>query len=48
MITECFKDMLSFLLVFFIGVIAFADAFLSIETVLGITNVLEPVAFDEN
>ena len=48
MITECFKDMLSFLLVFFIGVIAFADAFLSIETVLGITNVLEPIPFDEN
>ena len=38
MITECFKDMITFLLVFFIGVIAFADAFLSIETVLGITN----------
>ena len=49
MITECFKDMLSFLLVFFIGVIAFADAFLSIETVLGITDVLPPlVPFDEN
>lgn len=48
MITECFKDMLSFLLVFVIGVIAFADAFLSIETVLGITNALPPVPFDEN
>ena len=31
MISECFKDMCTFLVVFFIGVVAFGDAFLSIE-----------------
>ena len=36
MITECVKDMFYFLIIFFIGVVAFADAFLSIDAKISI------------
>ena len=40
MIQECVKDMLTFLVVLLIGVIAFADAFESIERILYLTGAL--------
>ena len=36
MITQCVSDMSIFLVIFFIGVIAFADAFLSIDEKISI------------
>ena len=41
MITECIVDMKAFLLVLFIGVIAFADAFKSIEKALVLEGRME-------
>ena len=40
MIQECVKDMLTFLVVLLIGVIAFADAFESIERILYLTGAI--------
>ena len=40
MIVECVIDMASFMIVYIIGVIAFADAFLSIEYILVIEGLI--------
>ena len=42
MIVYCVLDMLTFLVVFTIGVIAFADAFLSIEQIMVLEGKMEP------
>ena len=36
----------AFMIVYIIGVIAFADAFLSIEYILTLEGLIQPVAFD--
>ena len=46
MIVECIIDMSAFLIVYTIGVIAFADAFLSIEYILTLEGLITPVPFD--
>ena len=46
MIVECIIDMASFMIVYVIGVIAFADAFLSIEYILTLEGLIAPIPFD--
>ena len=46
MLTESIVDMLPFLAVYFIGVLAFADAFESIEYVLELTGEVEVEEID--
>ena len=46
MIVECIIDMASFMIVYVIGVIAFADAFLSIEYILTLEGLIQPIPFD--
>jgi hypothetical protein len=48
MIIECLKDMLTFLLVLFFSIIAFADAFQSIEKILALEETIEASAFSED
>ena len=48
MIQECVKDMLTFLVVLLIGVIAFADAFESIERILVITEKIPRELLDDD
>ena len=48
MIVECIIDMGAFMIVYIIGVIAFADAFLSIEYILTLEGLIKPsVPFDD-
>ena len=48
MIVECIIDMGAFMIVYIIGVIAFADAFLSIEHILTLEGLIKPsVPFDD-
>ena len=48
MISECFNDMITFLLVFFIGILAFADAFLSVEVILVNDQIISPIIVPED
>ena len=45
MIIACIIDMTTFMIVLFIGVFAFADAFVSIDKVLEIKGLIEPAEF---
>ena len=48
MIIECLKDMLTFLLVLFFSIIAFADAFQSIEKILVLEETIEATSVSQD
>ena len=48
MIIACIADMLTFMVVLFIGVFAFADAFQSIDKIIELNGDIDPRVIPEN